>query len=183
MPKIFFFGMTLLHAHVYFICIVCAKYQKASVKALVQIDFLMYALSKNKHRKQEKTAKFTKLSFCQKLIFWHQTSSHKCSMCLQHYHLFLTVILSSLTIDFLLLFSRTLSITLSHVYAKYQTVSAKAVVQVDFPAYALSIHKQNALRITKGNNSTEWPLALIILIQMVILFFGLISVLRPFNTF
>ena len=26
--------------------------------------------------------RFTKLSFCQKLIFWHQTSSHKCSMCL-----------------------------------------------------------------------------------------------------
>ena len=23
-------------------------------------------------------AKLTKLSFCQKLIFWHQTSSHKC---------------------------------------------------------------------------------------------------------
>ena len=39
------------------------------------------------------------------------------------------------------------------VQAKYQTVSAKAVVEVNFPAYALSIHKQNALRITKGNNS------------------------------
>ena len=26
------------------------------------------------YRKQEKIAKFTKLSFCQKLIFWHQTS-------------------------------------------------------------------------------------------------------------
>ena len=34
----------------------------------------------------------------------------------------------------------------------YQIVSAKAVVQVDFPAFALSIHEQNALRITKGNN-------------------------------
>ena len=33
-----------------------------------------------------------------------------------------------------------------------QIVSAKAVVKVDFPAYALSIHKQ---RITKGNNSDE----------------------------
>ena len=71
------------------ICTVRAKYQKASVKALVQVDFLMYALSKHKHnpylifnRKQEKMAKFTKLSCCQKLIFWHQTSSHKCSMCL-----------------------------------------------------------------------------------------------------
>ena len=29
-----------------FICIVCAKYQKASVKALVQVNFLMNALSK-----------------------------------------------------------------------------------------------------------------------------------------
>ena len=29
------------------------------------------------------------------------------------------------------------------------------MVQVDFPAYALSIHKQNASRITKGNNSNR----------------------------
>ena len=29
------------------------------------------------------------------------------------------------------------------------------MVQVDFPTYALSIHKQNALRITKGNNSNK----------------------------
>ena len=35
-------------------------------------------------------------------------------------------------------------------YAKYQIVSSKVVVQVDFPAYALSMHKQSALRITKG---------------------------------
>ena len=27
------------------------------------------------------------------------------------------------------------------------------MVQVDFPAYALSMHQQNALRITKGNYS------------------------------
>ena len=32
-----FFGMTLLYAHAHYICIVCAKYQKASVKALVQV--------------------------------------------------------------------------------------------------------------------------------------------------
>ena len=43
--KIIFFGMTLLHAHAHYICIVCAKYRKASVKASVQADFLMYALS------------------------------------------------------------------------------------------------------------------------------------------
>ena len=29
------------------------------------------------------------------------------------------------------------------------------MVQVDFPAYALSMHKQNALRITKGITLTE----------------------------
>ena len=46
--KIFLFGMTL-HAHAHYICIVYAKYQRASVKALVQVDFLMYALSKHKH--------------------------------------------------------------------------------------------------------------------------------------
>ena len=27
------------------------------------------------------------------------------------------------------------------------------MVQVDFPTYALSIHKQHVVRITKGNNS------------------------------
>ena len=85
--KNFFFGMTLHHAHAHYICIVYAKYQKASVKALVQVDFLMDALSKRKHNpylkgNMKKMAKFTKLSFCQKLMFWHQTSSHKCSMCL-----------------------------------------------------------------------------------------------------
>ena len=47
--KYFFFGMTLFHAHAHYTCIVCAKYQKASVQALVQVDFLMYALSKHKH--------------------------------------------------------------------------------------------------------------------------------------
>ena len=47
--KSIFFGMTLLHAHAHYIGTVCAKYQNASVKALVQVDFLMYALSKHKH--------------------------------------------------------------------------------------------------------------------------------------
>ena len=47
--QIYFLGMTLLHAHAHYICLVCAKYKKASVKALVQVDFLMYALSKHKH--------------------------------------------------------------------------------------------------------------------------------------
>ena len=30
------------------------------------------------------------------------------------------------------------------------------MVQIDFPAYALSIHKQNALSITKGNNPSPF---------------------------
>ena len=41
--------MTLFHAHAHYICIVCAKYQKASIKALEQVGFLMYALSNHKH--------------------------------------------------------------------------------------------------------------------------------------
>ena len=48
-PKNFFFSMTLLHAHAHYICILRAEYQRTSVKALVQVDFLMYALS-NKHK-------------------------------------------------------------------------------------------------------------------------------------
>ena len=68
--KNIFFGMTLLHAYAHYICIVWAKYQKASVKAVLQVDFLMYALSKHKHNpyligNRKKMAKFTKLSFCQ----------------------------------------------------------------------------------------------------------------------
>ena len=46
----------------------------------------MYYLSTSNTCKQEIMAiiKFTKLSFCQKKIFWHQTSACKCSMCLQY---------------------------------------------------------------------------------------------------
>ena len=40
-----FFFMTPPHAHTQYICIVFAKYQKASIKALVQVDFPVYALS------------------------------------------------------------------------------------------------------------------------------------------
>ena len=47
------FGMTLLHAHgqYMYIYIVNAKYQKASVKALVQVDFPVYSLSKQRQNK------------------------------------------------------------------------------------------------------------------------------------
>ena len=44
--------MTPLHAYAQYICIVYAKYQKASVKALVQVYFPMYALSKKKQNKK-----------------------------------------------------------------------------------------------------------------------------------
>ena len=44
--------MTPLHAHTQYICIVFAKYQKTSVKALVQADFPLYALSKHKQNMQ-----------------------------------------------------------------------------------------------------------------------------------
>ena len=48
--KYFFFGMTLLHAHAHYICIICESIdQKASIKAQVQVDALMHALSKHKH--------------------------------------------------------------------------------------------------------------------------------------
>ena len=46
--------MTPLHAHAQYICIVYAKYQKASVKALVQVDFPVYALSKQKQNNRKK---------------------------------------------------------------------------------------------------------------------------------
>ena len=80
--------MTLLHAHAQYIYIVNAKYQEVSVLAPVQVDFPVYALSKHKQNlylkaNRKKMVKFTKLSFCQKMFFWHQTSSCKCSMSLQ----------------------------------------------------------------------------------------------------
>ena len=38
-------------------------------------------------------------------------------------------------------------------YTKYQIAPSKAVVEVDRPIKALSLHIQKPLRITKGNNS------------------------------
>ena len=47
--------MTLFHAHAQYIYIVNAKYQKPSVKALVQVDFPVYAQAKSLFKsKQEK---------------------------------------------------------------------------------------------------------------------------------
>ena len=76
--------MTLLHAHAQYTCIytVNAKYQKPSVKALVQVDFPAYQQA-NPYLKanRKKMANFTKLLFCKKKN-WHQTSSCKCSISL-----------------------------------------------------------------------------------------------------
>ena len=60
--------MILLHAHAQYIYIVNAKYQKASVKALVQVDFPAYAQAKSlfESKQEKKMANFTKLLFCQK---------------------------------------------------------------------------------------------------------------------
>ena len=49
-----FFGMTLLHAHAQYIYIVNAKYQKLSVKAQVQVDFLVYAQAKSLFKSRKK---------------------------------------------------------------------------------------------------------------------------------
>ena len=50
--------MTHLHAHAHYIYIVNAKYQKSSVKALVQVDFPIYAQAKSlfKVKKYKKTS-------------------------------------------------------------------------------------------------------------------------------
>ena len=51
--------MTVFHAHAQYIYIVNAKYQKPSVKALVQVDFPLYAQAKSLFKsKQEKNGSF-----------------------------------------------------------------------------------------------------------------------------
>ena len=87
MAKFKTLDIKLLHANVQCVCIVHVKYQKASVKALVQADFPIHALSEQyktliKKQSVKKMAMFKMLSFCQNVILWHQTSSCKCSMCL-----------------------------------------------------------------------------------------------------
>ena len=51
--------MTFLHAHAQYIYIVNAKYRKPSVKALVQVDFPVYAQAKSLFK--SKMAHFKKL--------------------------------------------------------------------------------------------------------------------------
>ena len=45
--------MIPLHAHAQYICIVYAKYQKAPLKALVQVYFPVYALAKQNQNKKK----------------------------------------------------------------------------------------------------------------------------------
>ena len=64
------FGMILLHVHAQYIYIVNAKYQKSSVKALVQVDFPAYAQAKSLFKsKQEKNGLFQKAVPLQSL-YW-----------------------------------------------------------------------------------------------------------------
>ena len=64
--KQFFFGMTLLQAHAQYIYIVNAKYHKPSVKALVQVDFPVYAQAKSLFKSKQEKNHFKNLLFCQK---------------------------------------------------------------------------------------------------------------------
>ena len=111
----------------------------ASVKALVQVDFPVHALSEHsqtlmKKQSVKKMAKFKTLSICQKVLLWHPTSSCKCSTCLH-----------------------------CVCYAKYQMASVKALEGVDFShMYYLA-----PFRITKGSDSKQnWPLDPIIKVYL-----------------
>ena len=99
--------MTLLHTHAQYIYIVNAKYQKPSVKALVQADFSVYAQAKSLFKsKQEKTWLVSKSSYFVK----------------KKQHFFGIKLLYAI-VQWVYI-----------VYAKYRIVSAQAVVQVEFPA-------------------------------------------------
>ena len=61
--------MTLFHAHAQYIYIVNAKYQKPSVKALVQANFPVYAQANSLFKSKQEKMAFKKLLFCQKTFF------------------------------------------------------------------------------------------------------------------
>ena len=107
--------MTLLHAHVQYIYIVNAKYQKASVKALVQVDFPVYAkaisLIKIK-ADRKKMANFKKLLFCKKKQPYFSIK---------------------------LLYANVQCVYIVYAKYMYQMASVKALVQVDFPVHVLSV--------------------------------------------
>ena len=64
------FDMTLIHAHAQYIYFVNAKYQKPSVKALVQVDYPVYAEAKSLifKSKQENMAYFTIVILSKKMF-------------------------------------------------------------------------------------------------------------------
>ena len=66
--------MTLLNSHAQYIYIVNSKYLKVLVKALVQVDFPVYAQAKSLFKRiksqQKKMVVFTKLLFCPKNFFF-----------------------------------------------------------------------------------------------------------------
>ena len=63
--------MKLLHTHAQYIYIVNAKYQKPSVKALVQVDFPVYAQAKSLFKsEEEKNDSFQKAVISSKNIFF-----------------------------------------------------------------------------------------------------------------
>ena len=99
--KKFFFDMTLLHAHAQYIYIVNAP----SVKALLKVDFPVYAQAKSLFKsKQEKNGSFIlSKNICLASNFFMQMFNES-------------------------------------ILCRQSIVSAQAVVQVEFPAYALSIH-------------------------------------------
>ena len=70
-----FLGTKLLHANVQCVYIVVAKYQIVSSKAVVRVDWPMYALFQHKHNpylkaSREKMAKFTKAVILSIMIFF-----------------------------------------------------------------------------------------------------------------
>ena len=67
------FGVTLVHAHAQYIYIVNAKYQKASVKALVQFDFPVYAQVKSLFKSKQEKNDFHKAVILSKNIFLAST--------------------------------------------------------------------------------------------------------------
>ena len=93
-------------------------------------------------------AMFKTLSFCQKVLLWHQTfDAHvQCVYIVYAKHQMASV-KTLVQVDFpvhaLSEHSEDSDQTVYIVYAKHQMASVKTLVQVDFPVHALSEHKQN----------------------------------------
>ena len=103
--------MTLLPAHAQYIYIDNAKYHKPSVKALEQVDFPVYAQAKSLFKsKQGKNGSFQKAVILSKNIFLASNF-------------------------FMQLFNESILCRQS-----IEQFRHKLLVQVEFPAYALSIH-------------------------------------------